>query len=136
MKISNLIGTGMLMIGVLLRGPASAAVPSDATQTASGGGVIVKVSYLNPRSNEDPRFRVVLDTHSVGLDGYDLKSLAVLRTGTGKDYLPTAVENKGSGHHREVVLTFPKVGLEAKHLEVTIKDVAGVKERTFRWKVE
>jgi hypothetical protein len=33
-------------------------------------------------------------------------------------------------------LTFPKVSPEAKRLEIVIKDVAGVKERTFRWNLE
>jgi hypothetical protein len=47
--------------------------------------------------------------------------------------VPTAVDNKGSGHHRESILTFPRATLEAKWLELVISDIAGVKERTFRW---
>jgi len=31
---------------------------------------------------------------------------------------------------------FPKVSSEAKRLEVVIKDVAGMKERTFNWDVQ
>jgi len=31
------------------------------------------------------------------------------------------------------VLTFPKLSSQAKRIEVVIKDVAGVKERNFRW---
>ena len=45
-------------------------------------------------------------------------------------------ENKGSGHHRELTLIFPKVAPEAKRLEIVIKDVAGVKERGFRWNLQ
>jgi hypothetical protein len=112
------------------------AVATDATQTVSGGGVTAKVTYLNPKSNDDPRFQVVLDTHSVNLDSYDLKTITVLRDDTGKSYLPTGVENKGSGHHREATVSFPKISNEAKRLEILIKDVAGVKERTFRWNLE
>jgi len=91
---------------------------------------------LNPKKNDEPRFQVVLDTHSVNLDTYDLKSITVLRDDTGKSYLPTKLENKGSGHHRQVILTFMKVSPEAKRLEIVIKNVAGVKERTFRWNLE
>jgi hypothetical protein len=112
------------------------AAASQTTQTVSGGGVTAKISYLNPKSSDDPRFQVVLDTHSVALDGYDLKAISLLSDDTGKTYLPNTVENKGSGHHREVILTFPKVSPEAKRLEIVIKDVAEVKERTFRWNLE
>jgi hypothetical protein len=91
---------------------------------------------LNPKGGDEPRFQVVLDTHSVVLDGYDLKTLSVLRDETGKTYLPSAAENKGSGHHREIVLTFPKPGREVKRVELVIKDVAAVKERIFRWDLQ
>ena len=90
-------------------GQSLAANGSSTTQSVSGGGVAVKVTYINAQSGENPRFRIVLDTHSVALDGYDLKNLAFLSDGSGKDHAATAVENRGSGHHREVFLTFPKV---------------------------
>lgn len=123
----------MALLGI---GESFGAAASGATQTVSGGGVTAKVTYLNPGSADEPRFQVVLDTHSVGLDGYDLKSITVLRDETGKSYLPEGAENKGSGHHREVTLSFPKVSPEAKRLEMVIKDVAGVKERSFRWELQ
>ena len=49
---------------------------------------------------------------------------------------PVALENKGSGHHRETIVSFPKISPETKRIELVIKDVAGVKERTFVWKLE
>ena len=103
------------------------------TRTNSGGGVTAKVTYLNPQGTEDTRFQVVLDTHSVNLDGYDLKALSILRDETGKEYQPTQAENKGSGHHREITLTFPKPSSEAQQIEIVIQDIAKVKERSFRW---
>ena len=137
MKSSRLFLAALLMSTILLEhGQSFAATVSDATQTASGGGVTAKVTYLNPKSGDDLRFRVVLDTHSVDLDAYDLKAIIVLRDNAGKSYLPTAVENKGSGHHREATVIFPKVSTDAKRLDVVIKDVAGVKERTFQWNIE
>lgn len=101
-------------------------------QTHSGGGVTVKVTYLS-RTEHESKFSVVLDTHAVNLEVYDLKSLSSMRDDTGLTMVPTAVENKGSGHHRESILTFPRATLEAKWLELVISDIAGVKERTFRW---
>jgi len=106
------------------------------TQTVSGGRVTAKVTYLNSASGDDLRLAVVLDTHSVNLDGYDLKALSVLRDARGKDYLPLRAENKGSGHHREITLIFPKIAPDSKRIEIVIKDIAGVKERTFRWNLE
>jgi hypothetical protein len=136
MKALAILLAGLVLSGLLENGESFGAAGSNKTQTVSGGGVAAKVTYLNPKSNDDPRFQVVLDTHSVALDGYDLKAISLLRDDTGNTYLPNAVENKGSGHHREVILTFPKVSPEAKRLEIVIKDVAGVKERTFRWNLE
>jgi hypothetical protein len=106
------------------------------TQTQSGGGVTVKVTYLNPKASDDVRFQVLLDTHSVNLDGYDLKRLSLLRDETGKTYEVARTEGKGSGHHREFILIFPQSSGDAKRLEFVIKDIAGVKERTFRWDLE
>jgi hypothetical protein len=32
-----------------------------------------------------------------------------------------------------VTLTFPKISSDARRVEIVIKEVAGVTERTFRW---
>ena len=82
-----------------------AAAPTGPGQTHTGGGVTIKVTYLNPGSGEGPRFLVLLNTHSVDLDGFDLKSLSVLRDGNGKTFFPTEVQNEGGGHHRQVTDT-------------------------------
>ena len=136
MKALAILLAGLVLSGLLENGESFGAAASNTTQTVSGGGVAAKITYLNPKSNDDPRFQVVLDTHSVALDSYDLKSITVLRDDVGKSYAPTEAENKGSGHHREVTLTFPKVSPDAKRVEIIIKGLAGVKERTFRWNLE
>jgi hypothetical protein len=135
-KVFKKLLIGLLLSGLVDVAQGSGAAVTNATQSVSGGGVTTKVTYLNPKSTDDARFQVVLDTHSVALDGYDLKTITVLRDDNGKTYLPTGVEDKGSGHHREATVSFPKISLEAKRLELVIKDVAGVKERTFRWNLE
>ena len=122
---------GLILVG-FLGGPESvgAAVVGE-TQTVAGGGVTVKVTYL-AQTDHESRFSVALDTHSANLDVYDLKTLIILRDDTGILLQPTAIENKGSGHHREAILTFPRPSTRRTWLELVIKDIAGVKERLFR----
>jgi len=110
-----------------------AAAAPGFTQTDSGGGVTVKVTYRNPQGIEDARFDIALDTHSVNLDAYDLKAVSLLRDEAGNTYQLIRIENKGSGHHRQVILVFPKPSGEVRKLELVIKDIAEVKERLFRW---
>jgi hypothetical protein len=125
-----------LILGGFLGGAASfGATTQGATQTVSGGGVTVKVIYL-AQTEHEARFLVALETHSVNLDKYDLKATSVLRDDTGLTTQPTAIQNKGSGHHREIILTFPGPSTDRKWLELVIKDIAGVKERIFRWSRE
>ena len=135
MKTNKVRFAVLFLMGVIFSGDIFGAV-SNTPQTSSGGGVTAKVTYLNQGATDEPRFQVVLDTHSVNLDAYDLKSIAVLRDDTGKAYASTGVKNKGSGHHREAIVSFSKLSLDAKRVELVIKDVAGVKERVFRWNVE
>ena len=137
MKARTLLFGGWLVLNGL--GGSSeilGAAESKMTQTISGGGVTAKATYLNPNSDDEPRFEIILDTHSADLNRYDLKTMTALRDGTGKTYLATGIENKGSGHHREATLTFPKVSPESERFELIVKDVAGVKERTFIWNLE
>lgn len=136
MKRLRMFFAGLLLNGFVVGGESLAASAPSATQTVAGGGVAAKVTYLNPKSKDDSQFQVVLDTHSVNLDGYDLKSIAAIRDDAGNTYSPTGVDNKGGGHHREATLTFSKLSSEAKRIELVIRDVAGVKERIFRWNLE
>jgi len=131
-KTFNTILAGLLFSTSLLVN----AMASDATQTVTGGGVTVKVTYLNPKQDDGARFQVALDTHSVNLDSYDFKTIAVLRDDSRNTYLPTAVENKGSGHHRQATVAFGKLASGAKYVELVIKDLAATKERTFRWDLD
>jgi len=136
MKVFKSLMTMFVVGGVVIAGASFGAAASNMTQRVAGGGVTAKVTYLNPKSAHDPRFQVALDTHSVNLDAYDLKSSSILRDNSGKTYVPISVENKGSGHHREATISFPKLSPEAKRVEMVIKDIGGVKERTFTWNLE
>ena len=127
------LSTWLLLVSLVMVSDSVDAAASGLTRTHSGGGVTVKATYLNPHSPGDVRFQVSLETHSVDLDEYDLKDLSLLRDETGKTYQSTRVDNKGSGHRGQITVIFPKVSPETRWLELVIKDIAGVKERSFRW---
>jgi hypothetical protein len=82
-----------------------------------------------------------MDTHSVDLDRYDLKDLAVLKTGAGLELQPITWDAPKGGHHRSGTLVFPatppdgglSIDADALTLTLVIRDVAGVPERTFQW---
>ncbi|MBI2322289.1 MAG: hypothetical protein HYU88_09460 [Chloroflexi bacterium] len=113
--------------------------PSAATQKSAGAGVTVAVTWQG--ASAGPVFQVVLDTHSVDLDSYDLRQLAVLRTSDGREARPSGWDAPKGGHHRKGTLSFPTTAADGSPLiapttraiELVVRDVAGVVERTFRW---
>jgi hypothetical protein len=96
MKTLKLLIMAFVLASSASPGESFGAPAFNMTQSLAGG-VRAKVTYLNPKSADDPRFQVVLDTHSVNLDAYDFKKVAVLRDEAGKSYAPTTAENKGGG---------------------------------------
>jgi len=81
-------------------------------------------------------FSLSLNTHSVDLSPYRLEELSILRDGKGRDARPVRWEEDqgSSSHHRSGRLLFPREGLDpASGLELVVRDVGGVAERTFRW---
>jgi hypothetical protein len=113
------------------------------TQRSSGGSVTIDVTWENPKDTAGPRFAIVMDTHSVELDGYDLGKLSVLRNDQGVEVKPQQWDSAPGGHHRTGTLMFPSadasgktvVGAGVKRLELVIRDVSGVKERILKWEV-
>lgn len=119
---------------VLLVGAAVALASAQGalTKTDGQGPVAVAVTLLEATAG-GIRAKVVLDTHSVALDGIAFDRAVRLRKPDGTDIPPAAVEDaSGAGHHRQAVVTFPAVG-GAAAVEIVVKDVGGVAERSFRW---
>ncbi|MBI5166617.1 MAG: hypothetical protein HY998_02585 [candidate division NC10 bacterium] len=110
------------------------------TRSHSGGGVRIEVTWLDSSAlakGEAISFEVRMNTHTVDLDEYDLLKLAFLRNDKGKVFKPKAWESpQDGGHHRSGVLVFPKGDPGSRSLELIIMDVAGIKERAFRWEVK
>lgn len=126
----------LVVAGVAGRGgdvAAASALQAKLSQQVAGGGVTVVATLLKDRA-EATAIKLALETHSVNLDGYRFEAIASLRDDAGKTYPVVAVEQAtGGGHHRGAVLRFGKLSPDAKAIELIVKDVAGVKERIFRW---
>ncbi|MBI2002379.1 MAG: hypothetical protein HYT85_03210 [candidate division NC10 bacterium] len=121
------------VVGWAEAGLAATTAQAKLSQQLAGGGVTVAATLLKNQA-EATAIKLVLDTHSANLDGYKFEAIATLRDDSGKTYPVEAVEQaSGGGHHRQAVLRFGKADPQAKSLELIVKDVAGVKERIFRW---
>jgi len=113
--------------------------PAGDTQVSDAGQVTIRVTWSGP--SVGPIFSVVMDTHVVDLDQYDLLALALLRTDQGVEVQPSAWDAPPGGHHREGTLAFPEttadgyplIGPETYAIELVIRDVAGIAERVFQW---
>ena len=131
------LGVIGLLTGVGNRLVSAAPSSAVATQRVDGNGVTVIATLLREQP-EGTAIKLTLDTYFVNLVRYDFEELAILRDDTGTTHSVTSVERIGSGlkpHFRQAVLRFPKMAPEAKTIELVVKEVAGVKERVFRWEL-
>lgn len=103
------------------------------TKIDQQGPVTVTVTLAVPPVDVSPvRLTVLLDTHSVPLDGIQFAEAVAMRSLEGVDIMPSVVEDKGSGHHREAVLVFPPIS-QGGTLRIVVKNVGGIPERLFIW---
>ncbi len=85
---------------------------------------------------EQWRFTVVFDTHSGSLD-QDPAKVILLSDDKGNVYQPVTWKGPGpGGHHREGILIFAPIQPAPKFIELKIKDVGGVAERSFMWNLD
>lgn len=104
--------------------PAQTATKQDRT-----GPVTVAVTPV--AGGDVLKVKVVLDTHSVGLDEVAFDKAVVVRTPGGSEVAARTVESvSGSGHHRSAVVVFPA---SAGAFQVVVRGVGGVAERVFGW---
>lgn len=133
-EMKGMMSQGMMMQGMM--GGAASAGPAteeqkggqQQTQEKSDAGVTVKVT----REGTDGAmtFKVALETHTVDLEKYKFDEIVVLRA-DGKEYKARVKSQEGSGHHRSAVVEFDNP--KTKEVEIVIKDVAGVRERVFKF---
>ncbi len=130
----------VILVAVAALLAAAVAAPANASdyerQTSNENGVRVDVVPREVEKGKTARFEIRLNTHSVALS-QDLKTVSVLETDSGSVLRPEQWEGSGpGGHHRRGVLYFSALPSDTGEVTLTIKDIAGVPERTFRWKVE
>lgn len=104
------------------------------TKESNEGPISVKVT---PKDlNEELLswdFEIALDTHSEELS-VDLVTVSELMDEQAKPYKPIAWEgDPPGGHHRSGVLKFKPISSLPKSLELRIKNVGGISERSFKW---
>lgn len=113
-------------------GAAASGEPME--QRDEGGGVTVKATWVG--STAGVAFEVALDTHSIDLDGFDLRDATLLNDSGVTMADPVWDADKG-GHHRSGRVTFqgdPGPFLASTSwIELSVPDVAGVPVRTLRW---
>jgi len=122
-----------LALVLLIGGSVAPTSAQSALTKRDGQGPVAVVVTLMEATASGIRAKVVLDTHSVPLDGIAFDRAVSLRKPDGTDIPPAAVEGaSGAGHHRQAVVTFPAID-GATAVEIVVKDVGGVAERLFRW---
>jgi hypothetical protein len=125
--------------------------PADSPLTlvdGGQGGVTGRVIWLTPEVLAFPgmeragsldfsrhlAFYVRLDSDTVDLSGYDLGRISVLRDLEGGEYEPEAwFPWSVTSHHREGLLLFRTVELGGAGVELVIRGLGGVTERSYRW---
>ena len=104
-------------------------------KSSDQNGVRVQVAPIVLSPNKAVEFQIRLNTHSVEL-GQDLTAVSELRDDQGRTY--KALQWKGSppgGHHRSGNLTFEALQTTAREVTLIIREVGGVDQRVFSWKI-
>lgn len=134
MRTVRLVGLALgLLTGVAV---GSASTENARTQRDRQGPVTVTVTLATPPSSGSPvTVRVVLDTHSVALDGVAFDRAVTLRDRDGRELEPIAVKGVASGgHHRQAEVVFPSIE-GAREVRIVVRDIGGIPERVFAWDV-
>jgi hypothetical protein len=104
--------------------------------TSRANNVTVDVVPVQLASGKPAKFEVRMNTHSVPLE-QDLVVVSTLKDDLGGNYKPVKWEGSPpGGHHRRGVLEFPVLKGSPKSVKLVIREVAGVPERIFEWKIE
>ena len=140
---------GMIAIGVLVVALTFFSTAAQSATHAGGGGqdtvislktqtdnqkmVKVKVTPQKIRFDEPVQFKITFDTHSVDLS-FDPAAISTLKLDNNLVIRPEEWDGAGpGGHHRSGILIFKSIPKETKLLKLTLRNVAGVPERTFVW---
>ncbi|MBI4288822.1 MAG: hypothetical protein HY671_10390 [Chloroflexi bacterium] len=122
--------------------PVELLVLGQPTQSHAAGAMTIQATPQGKlvTGTRELTFQIVMDTHSVDLDVYDLKELTVLRNGAGGEFKPTSWQAPKGGHHRDGTLAFASpdtsglLTTDSRFMELYVKDMnkAG---HTLRWEL-
>ncbi len=105
------------------------------TQTSDAGNVVVTVTPQVLAAGAPPAFDIAMNTHSVDLAG-DMLALVELRDERGNVQMPSAWDGPaGAGHHRSGTIRFDALPPGTRSVTLVVKNIAGIRERTFTWDV-
>lgn len=105
-------------------------------RSSNANSVRVDVVPVQLSSGKTVKFEIRMTTHSVELS-YDMVAVSILKDGQGGEY--RAIAWNGSppgGHHRSGELEFPAMANGAKSITLYLKNISGVPDRIFEWKLE
>lgn len=102
-------------------------------QSSEEGDVAVEAAPIMV-SSAGVDMTVRLTTHSVDLD-FDLLEKAQLRDDNNHALSPISWDGGRGGHHLFGTLKFPSFNEKTSAMKLIIKNVAGVQERIFEWKL-
>lgn len=105
------------------------------TKENEGGNVTVSVTPLTLKPGFPSSFDIAFETHSVDL-AFDVEQIATLRDETGMSYAPVWQGSPPGGHHRSGTLRFTPDLPKPTTAVLTLKNIAGIAERTFTWEVK
>lgn len=119
------------------RGNQQVVVKQWQTKTDEQGSVLVKATPIDLGKNTSQwKFTVTFTTHSEELDQDPTKVISLIDD-KGNVFEPLSWEGPGSGgHHREGTLIFRSINSVPKYIELRIKDVGGISERSLIWDLE
>ena len=133
--LRSLLRIGSVLAMVTLGVVGIAQAQEGLTRQDRQGPVTVTVTLLAaPAVGAPLKAKVVLDTHSVGLDGIKFEDAVALQASEGTEVPPSVEQAKGGGHHREAVLAFPPL-TQPGAVRIIVKNVGGVPERSFSWEL-
>ena len=99
--------------------------------------ILIKVTPTQLGSDQNPwKFEIIFTTHSGDLN-QDPTKIVTLVDDKGSIYQPTGWEGPGpGGHHVAGNIVFKPITPLPNWVEVKIKEVGGVPERSFRWNLK
>lgn len=107
--------------------------PESQSKDENGVTVIVAPKII---STSYWLFDITLDTHSVELD-QDIKQTVFLRDEKGGESAPAFWDgDPPGGHHRSVTVKFNPILPQPSTFTVAVKNIGGVPERDFLWKLK